>query len=97
MAINITARHRRSIQANRDGLTTKQLAAVYGVRIEVIRRIKFGSNKTRHGNSKLTPQTADEIRRLRDEGVPQWKLARRFGVSDATVSLVVRDLIWVRS
>ena len=98
MAENLTARERRSIKTNRDGFNCRQLAAVYGVRVEHVRRIRFdGHAWNRHGNAKLTQSLADEMRRLKDAGVPKCKLARQFGVSDATVSLVVRNVIWKRN
>lgn len=90
----LTAREVRSIRANRDGFTNVQLALVYGVSPGHISEIRRGLVRNVHGNSKLTPAMAEEIRRRRESGEPQWKLAREFRVSDATVSLVVRNLIW---
>lgn len=49
----------------------------------------------RHGMSKLTGPDASEIRRLYAEGpASQYALAERFGVSQATISRVVRGVIW---
>jgi hypothetical protein len=48
----------------------------------------------RNPGAKLTAAQAGEIRAKRAEGIPQRKLARDYGVSEATVSLIVNGKRW---
>lgn len=48
----------------------------------------------RYGLSKLTEAAVHEIRALASEGTPQRTMARRFGVSQGTISDVVRRRSW---
>jgi hypothetical protein len=43
---------------------------------------------------KLTRGKAAEIRVLKEQGMPQHEIARRFGVSNGTVSMIVNRIIW---
>ena len=46
------------------------------------------------GNAKLTESTVREIRNLYASGISQYVLARRFSITQATVSQVVRQKTW---
>ena len=48
----------------------------------------------RNTNAKLTLELVSEIRRRYANGEKQRKLAREFGVSQATLNLIVRNLAW---
>lgn len=49
-----------------------------------------------HAHAKLTQDIADEIRRLSEVGEKQSEIARRFGITQAAVSLIVTGRTWVR-
>lgn len=48
----------------------------------------------RNGQAKLTDDHVIEIRRCVEEGEPQRNIARRFGVSQATVSRIAHRTAW---
>jgi hypothetical protein len=48
----------------------------------------------RHHGAKLTRSQVGTIRRLRETGVPQGDLARRYGVSFGTISKVCLGTTW---
>ena len=47
-----------------------------------------------HGFAKLSDESVKTIRSLSDSGISNAELAREYGVSQATISLVVRRLRW---
>ena len=47
-----------------------------------------------HGGSKLTGSNVSRIRELYRRGVPQKKLARRFSITQAQISNIVRRVNW---
>lgn len=49
-----------------------------------------------HNGAKLSLADVREIRRLRAEGVSQYKVADAFGVSRSTVSRIDRGLTWAK-
>ena len=55
---------------------------------------RFHRCGARNANSKLTPALVREIRALAAQGKNYQQLARQFGVSRPTVSLLVRRLTW---
>jgi hypothetical protein len=57
-------------------------------------QMKEGWWRQRKGHVKLDPDKVREIRRLKEEGAVQARLAEQFGVHENTISAVVRGLIW---
>ncbi len=55
---------------------------------------KRTATRERHGMSKLTEQKVTEIRILLRNGVSTRKLATKFGVSQATIMWVKKNLHW---
>jgi len=53
-------------------------------------------DRRRNGNGgfKLTVEDIHEIKRLLENGGPQWKIARLFSISDATVSEIKTGSTW---
>jgi len=68
---------------------TKRVASKINRSISVLRMAKISSVARQH--SKINKQIAEEIRQA--EGT-QREIARRFGVSQATVSVIKRGLTW---
>ncbi len=84
-------------------LTFRQIGARYGVSVEAISNIRNGNSwiritggKVAHKGKaiKLTPSDVYEIRRLASIGETRKSTANRFGVSSATVTLIVQGKIW---
>jgi hypothetical protein len=46
------------------------------------------------GTAKLTGASVLQIRRAWEEGVPQYRLVRHFGVNQQTISAIVRRVTW---
>jgi hypothetical protein len=53
-----------------------------------------GLKGSRHPSSKLTEDIVLEIRSRRKDGIPQVEIARSFGLSQATVSMLVNKKRW---
>ena len=51
----------------------------------------------KNGSSKLTEKQVIEIRARHSEGIAQVALAKELGVSQATISLIVRDHTWIKN
>lgn len=51
---------------------------------------------TRMKDAKLSYDKADEIRKLRAQGISFRKLGRMFGVNHSQIRRICKDLIWVR-
>jgi hypothetical protein len=65
----------------------------------LIRDYKAGKRPSRkgsaNGRAKINAMTAEEIRRLhRDEGIPQRKLGKMFGLGKTTVGMLLRHQTW---
>jgi DNA invertase Pin-like site-specific DNA recombinase len=54
-------------------------------------KIAFGDGNP---NSKLTDSMVKEIKKLLKSGVQSKVIQRKFGISDAAVSLIKRNKIW---
>ena len=52
------------------------------------------NNGENHGRAKLTKEQTNEIRRLRNEGYKQQKLADMFGVSRRNIRSILNNKIW---
>jgi DNA-binding NarL/FixJ family response regulator len=50
--------------------------------------------KGRLGRGKLTPEQVVEIKRLLSDGLTHADIARRYGVSEGTISQIARGKIW---
>jgi len=48
----------------------------------------------RNGSAKLTAAEVQEIRRMRQSGVYQHEIAKKFGVTQRVISLIERKLLW---
>jgi predicted XRE-type DNA-binding protein len=55
---------------------------------------RCNQQRERNNAAKLTPEIVAEMRVMKAAGVQQRQIARRFGVSEALVSNVVRGLWW---
>jgi predicted DNA-binding protein (UPF0251 family) len=76
--------------ADRDAKGRQASGDRNGMRLHPDRRPKGEKN----GQSKLTVTEVEAIRRGLTAGYPKAKLARRFGVSDATVHAIGRGEVW---
>ena len=78
----------------------KDMAAEYGVSYATLWRwrrqagAKCMTRGEHHWKAKLTRQQVVEIRKLQAEGVEQKELARRFGVAQSTISMIVNYWNW---
>jgi hypothetical protein len=55
---------------------------------------QFHANGEKHGQHKLNEMQVHIIRRYAKFGIPQRKIAKKFGVSDTTVSYIVHRKTW---
>jgi len=63
-------------------------------RLAAISNGKPPVRKGEANNSKLTEDKVREIRQLAGNGLPQKEIAKRFGVTPANISLIVRYKAW---
>lgn len=67
-------------------------------RVENLEYVPVSENRSHsgcnNGRAKINPEIVREMDRLYDLGLPQTKIAEHFGVSQITVSRVLRRALW---
>jgi transcriptional regulator len=85
-----------------EGWPSYQIGRFYGVARTTVLAIIFGrswahiprARKPEVLNRKLTPEDVRTIRKLHVDGTTQVEIARRFGITQANVSAIVRGVNW---